>query len=212
MSAPSNTEPGADTYEARKISGRCTRCGQPAADDSLLCAPHRDDARAAVRKSKAKSRRARRRQRRCVDCNQRSRTYRCTACQIRVNRLRVNNGANKRVDTKRERIAAATKISTNKSEGGRVRYHGQGKRGRQSGAQLDEQDLRDARKDLEAGTEALGHCQTPAVKTLPKIQRDDVERAALGRLASAGRWIDEVLVRHHYERVEIGPSDEKDED
>jgi hypothetical protein len=81
----------------------------------------------------------------------------------------------------------------------RRRFVGQTKRGRRSITDLDREDLAEARRELEVGTDGLAAADGPALQQLPKIQRDDVKAQALAKLVSAGRWIVEVVKRHGYE-------------
>ena len=76
------------------------------------------------------------------------------------------------------------------------RYVGRARRAAPSAAVLDDQDLEEALDEIRKAKEALAYARSDAVKAMPKIQRDGVMRAALGRVSSAGRWLDEVLARH----------------
>lgn len=90
----------------------------------------------------------------------------------------------------------------------RRRYRGRMKRGRQSTDDLDNQDLRDAKKHLDHGIEGLAYFRSESVQALPRMQREEVKRAALAEIDRSRRWATDVLVRHRY----IGPTDRNDDD
>lgn len=66
---------------ARKLDGKCPRCGQPAGDGSDLCEEHRQDAAARWRAWAARARPKRRAARECLFCGSPSRTVRCEVCK-----------------------------------------------------------------------------------------------------------------------------------
>lgn len=181
-------------YQRRKEEGLCTRCGVPAADDSSLCAPHRDDQKGRVRAAVAKLRHRRRRSGLCLYCDTPvgRGEYSCLAHRVARDRLSgvkpsgVNNAVNKS-----ERVAAATR----KDADGRIRHHGQMKRGNQPHGQLNRQDVGFARVAMAAGEAGLDLCETVEVKAMPRIQREDVKRAALHQLERARGHIADVLER-----------------
>jgi hypothetical protein len=63
--------------EQRKLTGRCTRCGEPA-DATNLCDAHQADNNARSAASHAERRHELRQARCCVDCYRPSLTYRCS--------------------------------------------------------------------------------------------------------------------------------------
>jgi uncharacterized Zn finger protein (UPF0148 family) len=122
----------------------------------------------------------------------------CPGCRVRRRRIpRPLGGVDNGVD-KASLIAARTRTH----EDGRTRYHGQGKRGQQPSAQLNRQDLDFAESAFAAGRDGLGLLETPEVQALPRVQREDVKRAAAHQLDRATRHIDDVLERlgHFKER------------
>ncbi len=76
------------------------------------------------------------------------------------------------------------------------RYRGKGKRGPAGAAVNDEQDLKDAEKALESGRKALAYARSAEVAGMPRIQRTGVKNEALGYLALAARFLDEVVDRN----------------
>lgn len=199
----------AATYEERKAitadTGECLRdgCDDPAASGSNFCVPHRDADRQYQRDYRAKLRRGRRRRKECLDCGVKLRAGERTWCKrhrIARNRLGIARPAGVQVGVqKSERIASRTV----KGEDGRVRYHGQKRRGQQTHAQLDEQDLGFARREIKRGETGL---ETYAAETarskagdpqaMPRIQRDGIRSDALGYLERAQRHLGDVVDRH----------------
>jgi len=76
------------------------------------------------------------------------------------------------------------------------RYRGKGRRGAPGAAVNDEQDLRDAIKHLERGTQALAYARSAEVQALPRIQRRAVMDEAVDRLGLVGRAVSEVVQRN----------------
>ena len=76
------------------------------------------------------------------------------------------------------------------------RYRGKGRRGAPGAAVNDEQDLRDALKHLERGTQALAYARSAEVQALPRIQRRAVMEEAVDRLGLVGRAVIEVVQRN----------------
>lgn len=201
----------AATYEQRKAitadTGTCIQagCDDPAASGSMQCVPHRESALQARREYQARIRKYRRRHKLCVDCGTKLRGTETTWCtRHRIARRRdsalrrqlagVQNGVEKS-----ERIAQRTITH----EDGRTRYHGQDRRGQQTHAQLDEQDIGFARREITRGETGLAAYTAEAQRAkekhpeaLPKVQRDGIRSDALGYLERAQRHLDDVLERH----------------
>lgn len=180
-------------YRDRKIHEPpiCARPGCLAgpADDSDLCPAHRDDKRRRQRESVAAARAKLRRRRLCAGgCGRKSARYRCPRCRIVVGRAPVGRVARGVDNSARIR----------KGEDGRTRYHGQGRRGRQTHANLDDQDLEDAIKMLEQARIAIAYAASPEVKSWGRIAQADAMRAALSKVALGIRLAEEPLERHRY--------------
>lgn len=196
----------ASIYQLRKEHSLCTQCGGPAADDSSLCAPHRDAARARKAQWIARERRRRRRARVCGDCGaplKSAETIWCHAHRVRRNRLsKLRRGVDSRVD-RSERVAARTITHAD----GRTRYHGQSRRGQQTHEQLDAQDLGLTREALEAAETGLQLYRGAEVQAMPRIQREDVRAAAVAQLGRAIRHIEDIQERHGHFRRRHGERD-----
>jgi len=201
------------TYAQRKAeaaeTGVCQRsgCDDPAASGSAWCVPHWEDERRDQRDARAKLRKRRKRLGLCRDCGVKLRKDRgekiyCAKHRVARNRLRALAHAAAGVQRgvqKFERIAARTV----RGEDGRTRYHGQDRRGQQTHAQLDEQDIGFARREITAGETGLKvyaqEVERSKVKdplALPRIQRDDLRSAALHQIERATRHLGDVLERH----------------
>jgi len=197
---PGDDDDGPLGYHERKLLGRCTRLGCPldARPDANQCPKHSEEEARRKRKTRRARRKARklarklwRKQNRCLGCGRKRlrKETRCIICIVAAGDARTlvvrSDG------TKKARIEAATSIDRD----GRVRYRGQGKRGRQSVASLDAKDLDDARDHLQSGIDGLTAVAT-ALANLPRIQREGAKGAALAELRLAYRFVGEVLVRH----------------
>jgi len=180
-------------YRERKLVEPpiCARngCRNAPAEDSDLCPGCRERARAANRAWAAARRAKRKRARRCRDCGRPARRARCQACRIVVGQA-PKRGVDSRVETTPR---------TRKHADGRTRFHGQMRRGRQTNASLDAQDLADALKYVERGRAGLAYAASPEVQALPRIQREAAQRAALAQIALAVRLLEQPLERHHYD-------------
>lgn len=202
-----NQAPPPRGYRERKLYDPpiCARagCALPPADDSDLCAVHRDYARERSREAHKRKRRTNRRRRLCAYCPAPSKTYACAACTVRLKRTprAVNNTVN-------NTVADRTRTGAD----GRTRYHGQERRGRQSNADLSEQDLAEASAEIErAGIDFastlkqakrdLAFAHGPSVSELPAAQRRAVLVAALARVDLARRILEELLERYRYDAL-----------
>lgn len=193
MTAPNKRLKRIADYQARKESGRCVHpgCDEPASEDSVRCVAHAADQRKRTRRSLRRTRRALAEAGRCVVCRRKSSTYRCAGCSAREGRIPTvgaNNGDNQPPSTPAKwRVDPGTNWN---------RYRGKAKRGKPPTALLDDQDLDFAVEEILRAKAALAYARSEAVAALPKIQRDGVLAAALGRLDVAERWLDEVRGRH----------------
>lgn len=172
------------------VYGACSRRAEGWPDPTHnFCARHRAKEQARVRKAKRKARAALADAGKCVRCRKPSKTYRCPACRLLdgcdLPTLSVTAG----VTT--DKIAAATR----KHADGRVRYHGQGKRGQQPKSQLIAQDLRYARNGIESAAAGYALMETDEIRAMPRIQREDVARAADHQLLRAIGHLEEALDR-----------------
>lgn len=172
------------------VYGACSRRAEGWPDPTHnFCARHRAKEQARVRKAKRKARAALADAGKCVRCRKPSETYRCPACRLLdgcdLPTLSVTAG----VTT--DKIAAATR----KHADGRVRYHGQGKRGQQPKSQLNQQDVRHARQDFEGFEAGVRLMASPAAETWTRGERERIEKATASLGDRVTGRIDEVLER-----------------
>lgn len=207
MSAPGNTAPASD-YEARKLDGRCTkgRCPEMAVDGAQQCQRHLDAARKAARECQERRRKRWAKQKRCLRCGRRRHpesTWGCPRCLAELGRLRDSGRAvNPYVNPRRSRTAGFD--ARIEGDGyARERYRGQGKRGPQPTEQLDDQDLRDAKKHFQRAAEALEYHNSDAGKGLPTGQRREIRDAADAEFNRAFGFVAEIWKRHRYSRPTV---------
>lgn len=195
----------AHAYQERKLGDKCTQepCDQPQSEDSTLCGKHLAERRARERKSKGKRRRMLFRAGQCIRAcgNPRPRgRSTCAACDVKAGR--VPRDLQKNADAaKAERIAAATKMGSD----GRLRYRGQEQKGMQPAIQLDAQDVGYARQQIDKGMAGLHLYEREralhkagAPQALPRIQREDIQAAALHEISRAQDHLDGILGRRHF--------------
>jgi hypothetical protein len=206
MSDPINSDPAkrpsrTELYQQRKQAGVCLWCGSaPAADDGGFCARHQRLTREYNRKYAKQTRAERRAAGLCAVCGSvPSEKYRCLKCALRDGRITLDGGGDgvekQRVqgwDERPERNRGATSGYTHR------RYHGQARRGRQTIASLDDQDLTDALKRIEKARAGLAIARSEEAQQLPRIQREDAIRAALSQADHGIRFAEEVLERNRY--------------
>ncbi len=191
---------GVDTDRTRrKLAGICTRpgCRRVVGDDSLLCPRHLRAARKASKRYITRRRKAARKRGLCADCPRKSQRYRCLRCSIRRRRLK-SAGVDKGVD-KRTAIAARTTVDTTVGNAGRVRYHGQVRRGQQPRAQLDEKDIDDAIAALMHTKVGLRAIRAPENAGQPRLVIKEAEHAVLAIGHNGIRLFEDVLDRNRYE-------------
>lgn len=203
-------------YEQRKLDGVCTRCGaEPAQEESSLGVRCHGYMKNAQRRSKRSKRAIWKRKKLCGQCGKKRRPggKLCPACSVRF-------GATPRplvqhyVEHDADPAVAGWKETIEQSPDGKLRarrrFAGQGKRGRQSGAQLDEQDLADARRCVLEGERGLAYYRTAEVQALPRIQRDEVRAEALAKLQRAQRWLADIIDRNSPKsRKAVDPSEDE---
>lgn len=182
-------------YQARKESGLCVypKCPDACADDSVWCPAHRDMTRKHRRRSAKRVRSQLRDAGKCARCRRRSATYYCPGCSVRIGRVPSTGVANT-VDNERRPHYRVDPAARGRREV--QRYVGRARRGAPSAAILDEQDLEYAVEELKKAKAAIAYARSSVVQAMPKIQRDGVMAAAMGRLHAARRWVDEILARH----------------
>ncbi len=182
-----------DTYDDRKIDGRCTRhgCMLLATDDSLLCNGHALAARKARKRHNKKQRAAKRAKGMCDDCTSRAVTgWYCLRCNTRRNILRrttVTSGES--TGDKYARRSARMIVD----DTGRMRYRGQVRRGQQPRYQLDVKDIEDAVSALLRVKEGLAAINASDLRG-SQVKEAVAEILAIGALGC--RLFGDVLLRH----------------
>jgi hypothetical protein len=202
ISTPTPADDESLGYHERKERQICTYPGCPDdAGETGECDRH--TARSRRRKRRWKRQQLARqktllkiwaRKRRCLRCGAKrvSGHEHCTKCLVAIGTAPIVSG-DKQVD-KQQRIAAATTIDAD----GRNRYRGQAKRGRQSVAQLDDQDLRFALEALQKARDGIAWLSTVADGAMSKNEKQDAIGAALAHAIHSSRLVDDVLERHGY--------------
>lgn len=196
-----------DSYEARKLSGRCTVRGCPRqAGDSQLCDEHRAGRLKSQRRYAARRRAEARRKGKCQRCWKAKRYQDATMC---LPCLAAVGGVNKRanpdqslvarnVDSHRRRVAermlAWENSPTNK---GRMRMRGGG-RGRRSNAEENTADLRDLYRYAGKAIEDYARFESAEARALPPIQREENRQAAIGWVLLLVRTGIELCKRNGY--------------
>jgi hypothetical protein len=193
-------------YEQRKLDGECTRCGvelteERKDDGESMCAKCHGYVRTAKRRSAQKKRAVWKRKRLCGQCGKKRRPggKLCPGCSVRygsVPRHLVDHYVDHGIDRADEKWRTTIEQSPDGVMRERRRFVGQGKRGRQSGEQLDEQDLIDARRCIQDGWLGLAYFRSAEVQALPRIQRDEVKREALAKFERGQRWLEEIIDRN----------------
>lgn len=183
------------TYEDRKLGDRCCygSCPKPKTDDSDYCAEHRDKRRERSKLAMRAIRKQKRKDRKCLWCPKKAMVGRwsCPACTIKVGD-RLREVVTPIVSMKADRVRAVTEGDGRT----RLRYIGQGKRGAQSVAANDTQDLADILKLTQRCKDGLAFMA--AQLEIGRQQRKAGEHEALGFLHLAQRLIGDVLQRHRY--------------
>lgn len=195
-------------YHERKVMDLCTYPGCPNPPDrrpgkeSCECEEHHDATLARKKRSRSRKRRARnklrkiwRKKKLCLGCGGKRlpREKHCMKCLVAIGTT-ADRAATKSGDNKRDRIEARTTIDA----GGRSRYRGQGRRGRQSVVSVDAKDLEYAIDALQRTRDGLTFAAAPENAAIPKSARRDAINAALSLANHASRFIDDVLARHGY--------------
>lgn len=178
-------------YMALKAATKCIRCSRklPAEHDHQVCPKclprHKWHAKMGMRAL----RRARRNDGQCAACGIKSETYRCAACSTKAGRVPKDGGYP-------QGEAQRTDDQWRRDANGWARYRGKGRRGAPTAAANDDQDLESALDALVKGRKALAYARSPAVRAMPRIQRNGVMGAATSLIALAARFLDDVVERN----------------
>ncbi len=206
----------------RKLDGWCTyssACPRRAEGwpdpTQQLCRRHRLKEQKRLGQLKKAQRTESASQGKCVRCHKASDTYRCAGCRI-LDRCSLPSMSGTARDTAGRAARIASRTITH--EDGRTRYHGQSRRGQQTHAQLDEQDIGFALKEIDLGRAGLAQyayevqrskAGDPEAK--PRIQRDDLRSAALHQIERAVGHLGDVMERHGHVMQSRDDEDEDDE-
>lgn len=176
-----------------------------------MCTRHHRVYRRLDREAKQRKREARRANGECIHCpgdrpaKATLGSTSCLGCRVRRNRIKPTDGGVQPgvYPGRDQQIAARTRTGAD----GRTRYHGQGKRGQQPRAQLIGQDIRYAREGIAAAEAGYALLDTDEVKQLPRIQRDDVGKAADHQLERVIGHLEDVLERRGHWQQRHGRRD-----
>lgn len=199
-------------YMERKVAGLCTRCGKEADEDSSLCRKHRRQRNAAAAACMARKRDALRAQGLCIyNCGTSvgKEDYACLACRVRIGRTQrklVSLGSVNPVVSQPDK-AAAIAAATRRDPDGRTRYHGQQRRGQQTHAQLNAQDLRMAIDSWEAFCAGVRLTGAPEFKLMHRAQRDALKTATASHGERLSGHIDDILERLGHFQLRHGRRD-----
>jgi hypothetical protein len=179
-------------YQARLEANLCVQglCPERPVDGADRCARHRAEQLERNRAWSEQRRKSRKRAKLCRDCGKPSKRRRCPACRIVDGRV-PQRGADSGVDS-----AARTR----KHADGRTRYHGQGRQGRQTNANLADGAIRQMQKLLEKAAAGLAYAESLEVQAQGRIVQGDARRAWLSLVHLAIRLgEEEVLELYRYE-------------
>lgn len=199
------------TYQGRKEAGICTRCDAAAGEDSNECPTHQAEIKKYRRRYWLKARRIWTQKKLCLRCGDKRRkgSKWCEPCLIKAGRLRAL-ALDQQLDQSRDRT-----VEVIERDGfTRKRYVGQSRRGKPSRKRLDEQDLRDARANVDRALEAYAYASSAEVAAMGLVQRKAIDDAATHVVARATRHLGDVLARHGWQRPEFAdyPDDPDTED
>lgn len=153
------------------------------------CQRHRTKVQAKQRKQRAARRAGDSGAGKCVRCRKPSKTYRCPACRLLDGCDLASVSVATGVAT--DKIAAATR----KDPDGRTRYHGQQRRGQQTHAQLNEQDLAMARYCWGRFEGGVANLDSDYVKQLHRHQVEKLKVAIASFGERLSGHIDDILER-----------------
>lgn len=188
----------AETYQARLLDNKCTGaagCQRTPEDGASQCKQHLYAQRKRQRKSMAGLRARREANGECLTCGTpRKLGQKCVVCVARRTDRIPDEAVNASVN-----VNPADPFR--RDNDGWRRYRGKGRRGPRAASVGDEQDLRDAEKQLEAGRKALAYARSPEVQAMPRIQRAGAKSAAVAHLALAAGFVADVVARNDPERA-----------
>lgn len=192
------------TYQDRKVAEVCTYpgCSEPPSDDCNECPLHRAKTNAAKRRRRLRNRREWTRKKLCLRCGDRRRpgSKWCVMCLAGAGKLRLQERSKQRTKSREISAAVGFDARLEQSPDGKLRvrrrFHGQGKRGRQSIAQLDAQDHEDAEGCAHEAWVLLAYFHSDEAKILPRVQRDDIRDRAVSELRRAARWFTDMADRN----------------
>lgn len=160
----------------------CKRCDEPAIEGSAYCAPHHEDNLRYDRERKARK----------MAANPNG----CSGCSGDEPRVRGSSYGAKclaRFAARFKRTSGSTSGSTTKTRikdaDGRLRYHGQGKRGRRPRSDDEFYALKEARREMEAYEAGLQFEQSPEFASWSQQQRKAFHAENLGHKLRAARWL-----------------------
>lgn len=191
-----------ENREGRKSANVCVRkaCGRAPKDDSDFCPKHH---RAQLKYQRAYMKRKRARWEadgKCTRCGRdRKRGSKwCVTCLIQTGKVH-HQDRKSDVENRQGRVAARLIPWENSpTNANRVRLRG-GKRGAVPKAQIDEQDLEDAARGILHGGIGLKLLASQPTSEVSRAEKRRAELAALDMLASAARFVRDVLARHRYD-------------
>lgn len=185
------------SYQERK-GVLCTYpgCKRQPWDESLQCRKHTLAHRKRQRRANKNRRRKWARKQRCLRCGGKRAPDRrhCFDCLVETGEL-----AKKQHADFYEYKSSGTRTAVETDGYARERYRGQGKRGRQSAAAIDDQDLGYALDAIGKAKLALAAIAHPDFAQLTRSQKIDATGAALAQAEHGVRFVEEVLDRHKYE-------------
>lgn len=203
--SPSNWTDSQQEYERKKLAGECLWCASAVAADSAYCNEHGPRVRQHKRDHIAKVRQQRRANGMCAACGAtKSKAYRCSKC------LGVDNGVDNRKPQRppfgvayappaRPRKGGVWTVDTATEADGRTRsrnrFRGHGRRGGPKGFEVDDWDLRAMESEISRARAALSVYWSDENQELPRIQRIEPRREALGHLELVQRFVDELVER-----------------
>ena len=176
---------------------RLCRCGALSLVDSDWCEPCEVAEKRRVADSKARGRAKRSAAGLCIDCGRKvskaeaaskRKVKLCPAHEVKRERFRTR-GVTRVVTKTRDRIAAATVVSSLGGEEGRTRYHGQQRKGVPPMATTNALALAKIQKQLTTADTALTLAYSSEHAELPRLQRNSLRteaRAKLGLMLRSG--------------------------
>lgn len=194
----------ATRYYDRKGQQQCVECGVAIGPDRQLCDRHLAAARKANAASMARSRATLRANGLCAEgCGRKSQRYRCATCRPTTARNPGVDGGvygavnRNRTRSRSEGVNGKSSWSWRTETDGRRRKRGTGRghRGAPTTQETDGFDLRTLTAELERAMVDYAAYWSNENQDLPKIQRSNALRSALGHLELLGRTTEELVER-----------------